>query len=79
MLLAYVGLPRIEEKKSHPRGMVEWYHADEGGLHVRGFRGDGLRDHMDQVHLVGEAVRAFIAPRWTRLAVLDERIPTIEM
>jgi hypothetical protein len=73
MLLASVGVSRIEEKKTNARGMVEWYHADSGGLHVRGFRGDGPHDHMDQVHLVGDIVRSFIAPRWTRRAVIEER------
>jgi hypothetical protein len=28
---------------------------------------------MDQVHLLGDVVRAFIAPRWTRKAILEER------
>jgi hypothetical protein len=80
MLLASVGVTRIEEKRTNVRGMTEWYHADHGGLHVRGFRGDNAKDHIDQVHLVGDAVRVFIAPRWTRLAVLEEGAhETIEM
>jgi hypothetical protein len=80
MLLASVGVPRVEEKKTNARGMTEWYHADSGGLHVRGFRGDGPHDHMDQVHLLGDVVRAFIAPRWTRRAVLEEHgMATIEL
>lgn len=73
MLLASVGVARVEEKKTNARGMTEWYHADSGGLHVRGFRGDGPHDHMDQVHLLGDVVRVFIAPRWTRKAILEER------
>jgi hypothetical protein len=73
MLLASVGVSRVEEKKTNARGMTEWYHADSGGLHVRGFRGDGPHDHMDQVHLVGDIVRTFVAPRWTRRAVMEER------
>jgi hypothetical protein len=73
MLLASAGALRVEEKKTNARGMIEWYHADRGGLHVRGFRGDGPRDHMDQVHLLGEVMRTFVAPRWTRRAILDEQ------
>jgi hypothetical protein len=72
MLLSSAGAVRVEERRTNARRMVEWYHADEGGLHVRGFRGDGARDHLDQAHLVGDAVRSFIAPRWTRWAILDE-------
>jgi hypothetical protein len=80
MLLASVGATRVEEKRTHARGMVEWYHADKGGLHIRGFRGEGLRDHTDQVHLLDDAVRGYLEPRWTRLSVLEERATaTIEM
>jgi hypothetical protein len=79
MLLFSLGVPRVEETRTNPRGMVEYYHADEGGLHVRGFRGDGLRDHIDQVHLLSDAVRVFIAPRWTRQAILEERSLEIEL
>jgi hypothetical protein len=77
MLLSSVGAERVEETRTHARRMVEWYHADKGGLHVRGFRGDGWRDHLDQARLVGEAVRGFIAPRWTRWAILDEERGTV--
>ncbi len=73
MLLAAVGVPRIEEKRTNVRGMTEWYHADRAGLHVRGFRGSGPSDHMDQVHLLGDVMRTFVAPRWTRMAVVEER------
>lgn len=75
MLLASVGVARVEWKKTNARGMVEWYRADSGGLHVRGFRGDGPRDHLDQVHLLGDVIRVFVAPRWTRQAILEERAP----
>jgi hypothetical protein len=79
MLLFSLGIPRVQETRTNLRGMVEYYHADEGGLHVRGFRGEGLRDHIDQVHLLGDAVRAFIAPRWTRQAVLEEESVAVEL
>jgi hypothetical protein len=73
MLLAAAGVARVEERRTNPRGMLEWYHADSGGLHVRGFRGDGPHDHMDQVHLLRDVMRTFVAPRWTRMAVVEER------
>jgi hypothetical protein len=73
MLLASVGAARVNETVTYARGMVEWYHADKGGLHVRGFRGEGLRDHTNQAHLLDDAVRGYLEPRWTRLAVLEER------
>lgn len=38
--------------------------ADEGGLHVRGFRGIGPHDHFDHLHLIGEALGSWLVPRW---------------
>jgi hypothetical protein len=38
--------------------------ADQGGLHVRGFRGAGPRDHFDHLHLIGDALRSWLVPRW---------------
>ena len=43
LLCASVGARRIEEERLREDGLVEWYHADAGGLHVRGFRGGGPR------------------------------------
>ncbi|MBX3190045.1 MAG: hypothetical protein KF819_23670 [Labilithrix sp.] len=44
--------------------------ADAGNLHVRGFRGQGPRDHFDHLYLVGEALRSWVVPRWKR----DDRL-----
>jgi hypothetical protein len=38
--------------------------ADQGGLHVRGFRGTGPHDHFDHLHLIGVALRTWLVPRW---------------
>jgi hypothetical protein len=51
------------------------FHADKGDLHFRGYRGGGPRDHFDQLHLVGEVVRKFVAPRWNKLAADDRNQP----
>ena len=69
LLCASVGVRRIEEVRTREDGMVEFYHADAGGLHVRGFRGEGPRDHLDQLHLLDDLVREHVTPRWTRLAL----------
>jgi hypothetical protein len=73
LLCASVPVERVEVERTNASGMVEWYHADKGGLHVRGFRGDGPKDHMDQVHLLDDLIRAYVAPRWTRLALAEAR------
>lgn len=41
------------------------YRADAGNLHVRGYRGQGPRDHFDHLHLVGEVLRNWLVPRWS--------------
>lgn len=38
--------------------------ADAGNLHVRGFRGAGPHDHFDHLHLIGDALRSWVVPRW---------------
>jgi hypothetical protein len=73
MLLSSVGATRVEQRRTNERGMVEFYHADKSGLHVRGFRGEFWRDHLEQVQLAGDEVRTFVLPRWTRLAIQEDR------
>jgi hypothetical protein len=38
--------------------------ADDHGFHVRGFRGTGPHDHFDHLHLIGDALRSWVVPRW---------------
>jgi hypothetical protein len=53
---------------SNSKGMLFTYRADQGDLHFQGFQGGGPHDHFDQLHLVGDAIRHFVAPRWNRRA-----------
>jgi hypothetical protein len=69
LLCASVGAQRIQGERQWAAGPVEWYHADEGNFHVRGFRGDGPRDHLDQLHLLDDLVRQYVTPRWTRMQI----------
>ncbi len=71
LLLASVGLTRVEEEKKNAFGMLERSHADAGNFHLRGYRGDGPKDHMDQLRLLSLALDDYIVTRWTRLAVQD--------
>ncbi len=73
-LLDVAAVERIEEQRTNTLGMVEWYHADRGGLHVRGYRGDGARDHQQQARLIGEVLRNLVEPRWARLDVLEAKM-----
>jgi hypothetical protein len=38
--------------------------VDQGGLHVRGFRGAGPHDHFDHLHLIGVVLRTWLVPHW---------------
>ncbi len=73
VLLASLGLKRTLEEKKNSFGMTEWSHVDAGNLHIRGFRGSGPHDHMDQLRLLSPALTDWIVPRWTRLSVMEER------
>jgi hypothetical protein len=73
LLIASIGAKRTLEEKKNAFGMTEWSHVDVGSFHLRGFRGDGPRDHMDQLRLLTPALTDWIVPRWTRLAVEEAR------
>jgi hypothetical protein len=75
LLCASVGAHRILEEKNRGDGLIEWYHSDAGALHVRGYRGEGPKEHLDQLHLLDDLVREHVTPRWTRLAVEDSHRP----
>src|SRR5262249_25657736 len=39
---------------------------DVGDAHLRGFAGQAARDHVIQDHFVGDVIRTWIAPRWSK-------------
>lgn len=63
-LLRAVGVAPATVDEENERGMTVSVRADEEGLHVRGFRGRGPRDHFDHLHLVDDALRSWLVPRW---------------
>jgi hypothetical protein len=48
-------------------GIRRIYHADLGDFHVRGYTGETKGAHVAQIHLLGDAFREFVVPRWSRL------------
>ncbi len=58
--------------KTRGDGLVEWYHSDAGSLHVRGYRGDGPKDHLDQLHLLDDLIREHVTPRWDAGFALED-------
>jgi hypothetical protein len=77
-LLDAVGVGKVADAGDatvFARGMSAIYRAEAGDLHVFGFRGETARDHMKHLSLVGEVIRRYIAPRWTRLGRTDRIAP----
>jgi hypothetical protein len=73
VMLANLGVKRTVEEKKNSFGMTEWSHVDTGNFHLRGYRGGGPHDHMDQLRLLSTELTDWVVPRWTRLAVQDAR------
>jgi len=65
-MLTAIGVPIRAIEATNERGMTMVRAADVGGLHVRGFKGRGPRDHFDHLHLLGEALQSRLVPRWKR-------------
>ena len=68
-LLTAIGVPTQAVAETNARGMEMNMKADKSGLHVRGFRGAGPKDHFKHLYLVGEVLVSYVVPRWKR----DER------
>ena len=68
-LLTAIAVPATvvdEPASSGRKPMTLIKRADAGNLHVRGFRGQGPKDHFEHLYLVGEALRSWVLPRWKR-------------
>lgn len=69
-LLTAIDVHARTTDETNARGMAMSIRADAGNLHVRGFRGQGPRDHFQHLYLIGEALRSWVVPRWKR----DDRL-----
>ena len=63
-LLSEIGVIAVPTSGKTMRSMALALEADEGGLHVRGFRGTGPQDHFGHLHLIGDTLRSWLVPRW---------------
>jgi hypothetical protein len=63
-LLKLVSVPKVASSERNDKNMELSYTADVGEFHAKGWRGRGKKDHFDQLHLVGDLARAYLAPRW---------------
>ena len=65
-LLTAIEVPATAVSEPASRKMTLIKRADAGNLHVRGFKGGGPRDHFEHLYLIGEALQAWVVPRWKR-------------
>lgn len=65
-ILTEIAVPLHAATETNARGMTLATRADAGNLHVRGFRGRGPKDHFHHLYLIGEVLRSWVVPRWSR-------------
>ena len=63
-LLEMVALQKTPAASVGPRDMRQIYVVDEGSFHVRGFEGTTARDHVLQLHAMGETLYPYLKERW---------------
>jgi hypothetical protein len=49
-----------------PRGMQQIYESDSGDFHVKGYEGDGVKDHVDHIRAMGDTMYPYLKRRWAR-------------
>jgi hypothetical protein len=49
-----------------PRGMLEVYESHSGDLHVKGFLGTTVKDHIDHIWGMNETMLPYLRDRWSR-------------
>jgi hypothetical protein len=67
-LLKLTGLPKSPTNGAvvGARGMKEIYESHLGGFHVKGFEGTQAKDHVDQIHSMGDTMLPYLRDRWSR-------------
>lgn len=65
VLLQMRNLDKRPDPRFGPRGLREIYEAHRGSFHVWGFEGVTAKDHIDQIHAMGDTVLPLLVSRWT--------------
>jgi hypothetical protein len=63
-LLQLMNLERTPDLLTGPRGMQQLYTSDSGDLHVKGYEGIGVKDHIDHIRAMSETVLPYLKARW---------------
>jgi len=65
-LLKLVSVDKEPIVADGPRGMLEIYESDRGDFHVKGFRGTGVKDHIDHIWGMNETLFPYLRERWSK-------------
>ncbi len=65
-LLKMTHTPKTTNATIGPRNMRQVYETHRGEFHVKGFEGQGVRDHIDHIWGMNETLLPYLRERWTR-------------
>jgi hypothetical protein len=66
VMLRLAGVEKGPPPAESPRKMQAVYAVHRGDLHVTGFEGRGVSDHIDHIRAMGETMYPLLAARWSR-------------
>ncbi len=65
-LLELASIDKVQRGEVGPRGMQEIYESDSGDFHVKGYEGDGVKDHVDHIRAMDVTMYPYLKSRWAR-------------
>jgi hypothetical protein len=65
-LIRIAGAEKTRTGTEGPRGMREIYETNVGDFHVKGYEGQGVKDHIDHIWGMGDTMYPYLRARWTR-------------
>lgn len=65
-LLEMTEMSKVPAVATGPHEMHQIYAVDKGSFHIRGFEGTRARDHVIQLHAMGETVYPWLKERWDK-------------
>jgi hypothetical protein len=65
-VLKLASLEKEAPPSSSPRNMHALYTVNKGDLHITGYEGHGVADHIDHIWAMGQTMFPFLATRWSK-------------
>ena len=65
-LLRMTGTPMTANAAVGTRGMRQIYESNRGDFHVKGYEGQGVKDHIDHIWGMNETLLPYLKERWSR-------------